>query len=278
MRYGMSVPCFGEDPRMFGRLALEIEAAGWDGFFVWDHIRWRTHWPGGVLDPWILLCVAATTTSRIKLGTLVTPPARRRVAKLAKETVTLDRLSDGRLVLGVGLGWPPDVDFGWLGDEEDNRVRAAIFEETMEALVGLWSTEPFSYHGDHIRIEEVQLRPGPLQQPRPPVWVGAKWPNRRPFVRAAQWDGIVPVMDTTKHDRALSPNDVRDLLELIGEQRGSLDGYEVVLGGRSEVGTEGAGRIAAFAEAGVTWWIEAIQPEGDWFADAATRARAGPSR
>jgi len=273
MRFGLSVPCFGEEPRFFGELAREVEGAGWDGLFLWDHIRWRAHYHGPILDPWVLLSVAAMATDRIRLGTLVTPPARRRAAKLAKETVSVDRLSNGRLVLGVGLGWPPDVDFGNLGDEGDNRVRAEIFEETLDALLGFWSAEPFAYDGKHLHITSTHLTPGPLQQPHPPIWVGAKWPNRKPFARAARWDGVAPVMD----DRAMTPADITELLELIGEKRGSLDGYEVVYGGRSEPGSAGAEHIAPFAEAGVTWWVEAMKPEGNWQTESLRRAAAGPS-
>ena len=152
-------------------------------------------------------------------------------------------------------------------------MRAEIFEETLDALIGFWSAEPFDYEGKHLHITSTHLTPAPVQQPHPPVWVGAKWPNRKPFVRAAKWDGVAPVMD----DRAMTPDDITDLLELIGEKRGSLDGYEVVYGGRSEPGSAGAEHIAPFAEAGVTWWVEAMKPEGNWQTESLRRAAAGPS-
>jgi alkanesulfonate monooxygenase SsuD/methylene tetrahydromethanopterin reductase-like flavin-dependent oxidoreductase (luciferase family) len=178
-RRAIFVAPFGElsEPRVLARLAEEAEAAGFDGFFVWDHLVYSapvTH----VADPWVAMAAIACATSRVLIGPMVTPTPRRRVAKLARETVTLDRLSGGRLVLGVGIGGDRHGEFGPFGDETDPRVRATRLDADLERLLELWGGE---------------FQPQPIQQPRIPVWVAARWPNRRPLRRAERWDGVFPV-------------------------------------------------------------------------------------
>ena len=106
VKFSVNIPCFGDfaDPRTVGDLARTAEAAGWDGLFVWDHLVHRFHGDRPFADPWMLLTAAALATSRLRLGTLVTPVARRRPQALAKQVATLDVLSGGRVTLGVGLG------------------------------------------------------------------------------------------------------------------------------------------------------------------------------
>jgi alkanesulfonate monooxygenase SsuD/methylene tetrahydromethanopterin reductase-like flavin-dependent oxidoreductase (luciferase family) len=170
---------FGElsEPRVLAELAAETEAAGWDGFFVWDHMVYSapvTH----VADPWVAMAAIAAATSRVRIGALVTPTPRRRIHKLARETVTLDRLSEGRLVLGVGVGGDAHGEFGPFGEEDDMRERARQLDADLERLMALWGGE---------------FQPVPVQQPRIPVWVAARWPNRRPVRRALRWDGLFPI-------------------------------------------------------------------------------------
>ena len=169
---------FGElaEPRVLARLAAEAEAAGFDGFFLWDHLVYTD--VSHVADPWVAMAAIASATERVRIGALVTPTPRRRVAKLARETVTLDRLSGGRLVLGVGIGGDRHGEFGPFGDETDARERARQLDADLERLVELWGGE---------------FQPVPIQQPRIPVWVAARWPNRRPVARAARWDGVFPI-------------------------------------------------------------------------------------
>src|SRR5215470_19306464 len=153
MHYGIYLPNFGEygDPRLLAELAHEAEAAGWEGCFLWDHIhRWHGQEP--FADPWIALTAMALRTERLRLGPLVTPLARRRPWKLARETVTLDRLSGGRLTLGVGLGAPPREEFEQFGEDGDDKVRAKKLDESLEILTGLWSGEPFGYLGEYYTI------------------------------------------------------------------------------------------------------------------------------
>jgi len=165
------------DPNLLAELAASAEASGWDGFFLWDHIRYRAP-VRAVADPWVALAAAAAATDRIALGPLVTPLSRRRVHKLARETVTLDQLSHGRLVLGVGLGSDRNGELEPFGEVVDPRERAHLLDEGLERLSSYWGGE---------------FEPAPVQTPRIPVWVAARWPNRRPLRRAARWDGLFPI-------------------------------------------------------------------------------------
>ena len=180
-RRGIYVAPFDElsEPGVVADLAARAEGRGWDGLFVWDHIRYRAP-VSAVADPWITLAAVAVATERLTIGPLVTPLARRRTHKLARETVTLDRLSGGRLVMGVGLGWHNSGEFDAerFGEEEDPRTRAEMLDKALDQLARYWDGE---------------FEPRPVQQPRIPVWVAGRWPKRRPLERAARWDGYFPI-------------------------------------------------------------------------------------
>jgi alkanesulfonate monooxygenase SsuD/methylene tetrahydromethanopterin reductase-like flavin-dependent oxidoreductase (luciferase family) len=272
MRFALNLPNFGDfsDVRRLMVLARRAEAAGWDGFFLWDHIR-AGDWAGPVADPWVALAAVATATEHLTLGTMITPLPRRRPTTLARQTVTLDHLSGGRLVLGVGIGWPPDLDFADLGDSGDDRVRAAQLDEGLEVLTGLWSGDPFSFEGEHYHIRETRFVPPPLQQPRIPVWVGSTWPRRRPFRRAARWDGVVPLVRDPEGDfRPATPEELRDILAYVREHRDPEAPFEVAVGDSlSAPGRPPAAEVLGpYAEAGATWWMDSIgwppQPYEFW--------------
>ena len=177
-RRAIFVAPFGElsEPRVLAALAAETEAAGWDGFFLWDHMVYTD--VTRLADPWVSMAAIASATERVRIGALVTPTPRRRVVKLARETVTLDRLSGGRLALGVGIGGDGHREFADFGEETDPRERARMLDADLERLVELWGGE---------------FQPVPIQQPRIPVWVAGRWPNRRPLRRALRWDGYFPI-------------------------------------------------------------------------------------
>jgi alkanesulfonate monooxygenase SsuD/methylene tetrahydromethanopterin reductase-like flavin-dependent oxidoreductase (luciferase family) len=179
VKHAIDIAPFDElaDPRILAELAVAAEESGWDGFFVWDHIVYRPP-VQALADPWVALAAVAAATSRVRIGPMVTPVSRRRVAKLARETVTLDLLSDGRLTLGVGLGSDRNGEFAPFGEVEDPRERARLLDAGLDDLAGYWAGE---------------FRPAPVQQPRIPVWVAGEWPNRRPLRRALRWDGYCPV-------------------------------------------------------------------------------------
>ncbi len=175
MKYGYATPNFGfcGNPRTLVELAREAEDAGWDGFFLWDHIQLGSIEP--TLDPWVALGAMAQATERIRLGTLITPLPRRRIAKLAREAVTLDHLSNGRAILGIGAGAPPLPEYTAFGDEGDPKVRGAMLDEGIDLLAALWSGKPIQHQGTFYRAETSGFQP-PVQTPRIPIWVAATGP------------------------------------------------------------------------------------------------------
>src|SRR4051794_29857730 len=181
VRRGIFVAPFDElaEPRLVVDLAERAEARGWDGFFLWDHVAYREP-VRALADPWVTMAALVARTERLVTGPLVTPLARRRTHQLARETVTLDRLSGGRLILGVGLGGDRTGEFdpARFGEEGDPRARAKLLDDGLEQLLTYW---------------DGAFEPGPVQTPRIPVWVAARWPNRRPLRRAARYDGVFPI-------------------------------------------------------------------------------------
>ncbi len=283
MRCGVNVPNFGDfaDPRLIGVLAERAESAGWDGLFVWDHLVWDSSAPVPVADPWILLTVAALATRRIRLGAMVTPVARRRVATLARQVVTLDQLSGGRVIFGCGLGAPLDEEFGSFGEPTDPRVVAAKLDEGLEALSLLWTGEPVSYRGRHVTVKDVQFLPTSPQGTRVPVWVGGNWPNRAPMRRAARWDGAFPMLGGEREGAIPDPGtlgELRSFLQGCRGERGVAD-FDIVVSGSTAANrasdTEALGRLA---DAGATWWLECA-PWDDRLTEAdpvLRRVDAGP--
>jgi alkanesulfonate monooxygenase SsuD/methylene tetrahydromethanopterin reductase-like flavin-dependent oxidoreductase (luciferase family) len=237
-------------------LAAEAERAGWDGVFVSDHLQWLAPAPQPVADPWILLAAMAMTTQQIRLGILVTPVARRRPWKLARETITLDHLSGGRLVLGAGIGGDWIGEYSTFGESADDRLHGEQLDEGLAVLDGLWSGEPFSFSGSHYQIKETRFLPQPVQRPRIPIWVGGGWPRRQPLRRAARWDGIVPF----SHSGAFSPDDIRSLAETIRALRADDSAFDIVCYATAIVadGAVDSATIDQFAVAGATWWLHGL--------------------
>jgi alkanesulfonate monooxygenase SsuD/methylene tetrahydromethanopterin reductase-like flavin-dependent oxidoreductase (luciferase family) len=263
MRFSVNIPNFGDfaDARAVARTASAAEQAGWDALFVWDHVvhdrRRRRGTPFG--DPWMLLTAAALATSRIRLGTLVTPPARRRPEQLARQVATLDSLSGGRVIFTAGLGGPIEDEFGSFGDTTDPVVLAERLDEGLNLLQRYWSGEPVNHDGRHYQVRDVTLLPASVQRPRPPVWIGGFWPHRRPIRRAARWDGVVPLFTTARHGQVPPVDQVRDLVAYVRQHRADWRGdrFEIVLGGVSPNDPAKArDLIAPLADAGATWWDE----------------------
>ncbi|OFW77848.1 MAG: hypothetical protein A2Z48_12725 [Actinobacteria bacterium RBG_19FT_COMBO_70_19] len=272
MRFGISVPNIGDLGTLI-ELGVEADRTGWDGYFLWDHMRFMKEFPVPVFDPWVALGAIAARTERVRLGTLVTPVARRRPWKLARETVTLDHLSGGRAILGVGLGYPPDVDFELLGEDPDDHVRAAKLDEGLEVLTRLWAGDPFDFEGEHFHVRETQFQPTPLQRPRIPIWVAGMWPNRAPFRRAARYDGVVPIrVDERGMPAALGADELAELVAYVREHRTSDEPFDVVHGGSSEPDA-----MRASATAGATWYLADAGVEGpDWEEPTLELVREGP--
>lgn len=258
MRYSMNLPNFGAfaDPRVFADVAVAAEQAGWDGVFVWDHLTYRKAEAREIADPWILLAAAGMVTSRVRLGTMITPVARRRPAKLARELTTLDHLTQGRMIFGAGLGAILDDEFGSFGEPTENTVLASLLDEGLDALDLLWSGETVSYHGDHVTLNEVQYLPRPVQSPRIPVWLAGRWPTRAPFRRAARWDGAVPLFSDYRLQLPPPVDEVRDLAAFLHEERDDPDSpFDLVVGGQTTA-KEADDIVGPLALAGATWWDE----------------------
>jgi alkanesulfonate monooxygenase SsuD/methylene tetrahydromethanopterin reductase-like flavin-dependent oxidoreductase (luciferase family) len=271
MRYGVYVPNFGPygDARVLADLAFEAEEAGWDGFFLWDQVSKSTLTPSidPMVDPWIALAAIALRTRTVHLGTLVTPLPRRRPWMVARETVSLDHLSSGRLIFGVGAGGGY-YDFEALGEVSDAKALATLLDESLEVLTGLWKGEQYSHHGIAYHIKEAQFLPRPIQSPRIPIWVANLWPSKAPLRRAARWDGIVPIGRDLPLAGMLTPDEMHEIVLSVASQREYTTPFEVVHSGITRGTDAGLDRevVAAYERAGVTWWIEKILPElwGSW--------------
>ena len=278
MRYGIDTPQFGPyaDPRVLARLARETEDAGWDGFFIWDHIN--VGWPDPVADPWIALAAMASATERIRLGPLVTPLFRRHPWKLARETVTLDHLSNGRLTLGVGLGGDWFKEVSAFDGSVDDRIRASMLDEGLAILTGLWSGKNFSFEGEHYKVRDTQFLPTAVQKPRIPIWVAGTWPRKKPFLRAARYDGTVPMGGDI--EKPLTPSDIRAIAEFIAQHRESDAPFDLVVSGETPSDDPARARdfVAAYEEAGATWYLESTLPWKQPFDDFRRRIAAGPPR
>lgn len=282
LQHAVHVPNLGAygDPNLLVALAVEAEQAGWDGLFLWDHVLHRRSEPERVVSPWVTLGACAVRTERIRLGALITPLSRRRPWNIARETVTLDVLSHGRVIFGAGLGSPRDSEFEAFGEEADDRRRAQRLDEGLEILSGLWSGEWFAHSGEHYALDEMRFLPTAVQD-RIPIWIGGNWPNRRPFQRAARWDGIVP---EKVGGQLPTPDDLREILAYVAEQRAAAGieperRFDAAIGGFTEAPDErGAEITGSYAEAGATWWMERFHPARGSVEDAHRRIAAGPAR
>jgi alkanesulfonate monooxygenase SsuD/methylene tetrahydromethanopterin reductase-like flavin-dependent oxidoreductase (luciferase family) len=277
-RYAVGAPNVGMfgDPRLLLDLAVAAEDSGWDGFFIWDHLLW--HEPHGhVADPTVVISAVAARTERIRIGVMISALARRRPAKVARETVTLDQLTGGRLVFGAGLGSLP-AEFSAFGEPADPRQRAARLDESLRLLDMLWRGQRVTFQGDYLAADGVTMLPRPVQEPRIPVWCAGRWPHPAPFRRAAWWDGVMPTHTGYGLGETMPPADLRAVVQYTLAHRTAAGPFDVALEGRTDgaAADRGGGHVSRYVSAGLTWWIEAL---GWWRgspADALTRVRQGP--
>jgi alkanesulfonate monooxygenase SsuD/methylene tetrahydromethanopterin reductase-like flavin-dependent oxidoreductase (luciferase family) len=222
---------------------------------TWHDIYKDTPERQATCDPWIALTAMALHTERVRIGTMVTPIARRRPWKLARETVTLDHLSKGRLILPVALGSAEDGAFSKVGEETDRKVRAQKLDEGLAILAGLWSGRPFSFSGQHYQMDEMTFLPTPVQSPRIPVWVVGAWPKRKSMRRALRWDGLLPAIEAES-----AAADVREIKAYVDEQRVAQTPFDIVIEARSSGSDrqKAISTVQAFVEAGATWWLESV--------------------
>jgi alkanesulfonate monooxygenase SsuD/methylene tetrahydromethanopterin reductase-like flavin-dependent oxidoreductase (luciferase family) len=252
VRSALFIPLFDElaDPATVARLAAEAEEAGWDGVFLWDQVRWREP-VQAVADTPMTLAAIATSTERIRLGPMVTPLARRRPVKVARETATLDLLSGGRLTLGAGLGSDEFAnEFSITGEELDDRKRARMLDESLEIIKAAWTGEPVRHRGEHYTVDEMRFLPRPVQRPGIPVWIAGFYGKPRPLRRAARHEGFFPVNLEHPDQLAEMVEDVTRLRRDAG--RDSAEPFDIVAALPPDRDP------APYADAGATWWAAEI--------------------
>ena len=271
MRSGLFLPPFDAlaDPGVVARLSAKAEEAGWHGVFLWDNLRYEEP-VVDVADPWIMLAAMAMATERVRLGPLVTPLARRRPAKVARETATLDRLSGGRLTLGVGLGSDRFAsEYSMTGEELDDRRRAGMLDESLEILAAAWTGETVHHRGEHYTVDGMRFMPRPVQRPGVPVWVAGYYGKPRPMSRAARYQGFFP----------LGLDDPEQLAEIVAglaalrrdAARDPAEPYDIV------VALEPGEDPAPYAAAGATWWLVAFPWDAPSVDQVQAVIREGPA-
>ncbi len=265
---------FYASPRSAANLARLAEESGWDGIFLGDAI-WTQ-------DPMISLAAAAMVTKRIRLGTMVIPVPLRRPWKLASESLALDHLSDGRLILGMGAG---AVWMGWQAfpdEPTDKIVRAGMLDETIDILTLLYQRRQFDYDGTyyHLKLTQMDLMhypPLPVQQPRIPFWVPGIWPRMKSMRRLLKCDGLLPQKMNSKNEfETVTPADLHQMKAFIDANRTLTTPFDYVTEGKTGDLDIPLRRdiLQEWAEAGATWWIESL-----WEAteeQAASRLQQGP--
>lgn len=269
IKYGFVLP-YG-DARTAAEMAYEAEQAGWDGFFVWEPV-WG-------IDAWVSLAAAAMRTERIRLGTMLTPISRMRPWKLASETATLDNLSNGRVILSIGLG-AIDSGFEAFGEVTDRKTRAELLDEGLEILTGLWKGQPYRFDGKHYKVKETEFLPPPVpvQKPRIPIWVVGAWPSKKSMQRVLRYDGLLP--QTLKPIKGFNPTILREINEYIQSHRKGTNHFDIVVEGKTSGKNrqEAASIVQEWAGAGATWWNEAMWDAMDRLDAVRERIRQGPPR
>jgi alkanesulfonate monooxygenase SsuD/methylene tetrahydromethanopterin reductase-like flavin-dependent oxidoreductase (luciferase family) len=271
MRYGIVASNLDDqaDPRLAIRLARAAEEAGWEAFFVWDHLGFA--WGSPSSDPWISLSAVAVSTTRLKLGTAITPLARRRPQVVADALRSLDLLSGGRVIFGAGLGGVTE-EFTAFGEPGDAKERAAMLDEGLAVLDRLLSGEMVTHHGRFYDFENVAL--APLHRLRIPIWIGGE--SRRALRRAARWDGWLapttspdgtPIMDK-------DPGRIAEMVAEIRRHRTTDAPFAVAVDGYSDPGDPTLPQ--AYEAAGATWWLESIHGMRGPLEERMARVEAGP--
>lgn len=275
MRYGLDVSITGAyaQAALLADIAALAEESGWDGFFVQDCLLAAQ--PEPLVDPWLALCAIALATRRLRIGALMTPLAAYRPWQIARQCVTLDHLSAGRLTFGAGLGFQAD-DFLAVGEDATASVRAEKLEEGLALLRQFWKGEPFSFAGKHYQMRETQLLPAPVQTPGIPIWVAGVWPHRKPLRRAASFDGLY-LASQQANGEDLSPSALREAIAYVQSQRQTDAPFDVAFAGETEAASA-ADVIHPYAQAGATWWLEGIWIERGTPEQMRARIQQGPPR
>ncbi len=270
MQYGFVIPDVAQaGPLKIAELAREAEERGWDAIFFWD-----ADWG---YSPWIVLTAMATYTERIRFGAILHPLAWRQPWLFARDTATLDQLSNGRLIVSIGLGTVDEQDFTLgrtrFGAPVERKVRAALIDEALEIVNGLWSGQPITVHGEHYQLEEFSIRPTPVQAPRIPIWTVGVWGRHKSMARVLRCDGML-TSETTSMD------EIRAIKAFVREQRTLTSPFDIVMEAdtRRDSPEQVQAKVRAAADAGVTWWIETMWWPESTFEATRARLHQGPPR
>lgn len=275
MKYGLDVSITGAYAQadLLADLAALAETSGWDGFFVQDGLLPAPS--EAMVDPWLALCAIALATQRLRIGALMTPMAAYLPWQLARQAISLDHLSGGRLIFGAGLGFQ-EGDFLAVGEDAAARVRAEKLDEGLAILRLFWKGEPFSFAGKHYQMRQAQLLPAPVQSPTIPIWLAGVWPHRKPLRRAAGFEGLYIASERASGE-PLTPADLREAVAYVRSQRQQTSPFDVVFAGVTEA-TQAAAVIQPYAQAGATWWLEGIWVERGTLQEMRERIQQGPPR
>lgn len=291
MKYAVYAPNFNDygEPQALVELAVVAEQAGYDAIFLWDHLMFSNEPPLPACDALTTLAAIAQATSRLRMGAMITPVARRRPWKLARELVTLDRLSHGRIHFGVGLGEPAELEFAAFGEQAEAKHRAGRLDEGLEIIMRLCAGEHVDHAGHYYQVDGITFAPAALQQPRIPLWSAATLPAQAGLRRAAKWDGVFPVKlpelinsveqgEINWRDWWLSVDEFAQMVKAVAALRPDLADFDFVASARlGEDGPAGA-RPAQFAAVGATWWCEWVDESPGHFEHTLKLVAAGPPR
>jgi alkanesulfonate monooxygenase SsuD/methylene tetrahydromethanopterin reductase-like flavin-dependent oxidoreductase (luciferase family) len=281
MKFGLDVPITGEYANInkLIELAQDAESAGWDGFFLWDTLWDSTSSNKATADPIVALSALALKTKKLRLGLMLTPIVRRRPWKFAKEMVSLDHLSKGRLIVGLGLGFNK-TELTKFNEDDNLKIRGEKFDEALEILIGLWKGEKYSFNGKYYQVNDVQISPKPYQNPRIPIWLGGFWPNRKPFRRAAKFEGMYPGIinpESNSNEDVTTIEDFKKMIEYLKKHRKNMDNFDIMHYGLTPSDPIEAGKIVKeWKDAGTTWWAESN--DRDTFEEHKVRIVSGPPK
>ena len=258
MRYAYCINGF-EDFNANVDLACEAEEAGWDGFFLPDGLALEAlnYGPLPLFDPWVVMGAIAVRTQRIRFGAMITPLSRRRPWKVARECVTVDQLSNGRLIFSVGMGAATDDGgFHKVGEAMDLKIRAQRVDEGLQIIAALWKGQPTSFAGEHFRLDNITMLPPPVQNPRIPIWVVGVWEKPKSMRRALAWDGLIP--QRFRDWQPFTAEDIRKVRDYVLEHRSSGGPFDIIAGGATpdKNSKQASEFLRQFDEAGATWWVE----------------------
>ena len=268
MRYGFIIPDMSDATTdAIVALARDAEAAGWDAIFFWDG-DWG-------YSPWITLAAMAVHTRHVRLGAILHPLAWRQPWLFARETASLDQLSQGRLIVSIGLGAVDQQDFARgrtrFGEPVDRKVRAQLLDEGLEVVNRLWSGQAITFQGEHYQIEGFKMRPTPVQSPRIPIWAVGVWGRPKSMARVLRCDGILT-------EASVPVAQVEAIKVFVEERRTLTSPFDIVMEAdtREDTPEQAQAKVRDWAKAGVTWWVETMWSPESTVADARARIQQGP--